>query len=552
MVSETSLPLGMTRCTKRCVEFGSVSVGGCEEDSAGDGRVGGVRVLAAWFGDADDVSQRRDITREVLGLLAQYGPGVEVSATTALWGDPACFRVKRLEVTYEYDWLTPEERGALEALQRRANEKAQSAADLEELVSRLGNALLAAVGHSAFPCVGSRRDAVDVVGAAVSDDSIVSLRACGGNVVAGDNIIAASSDAGCGGAEGVVAASDESRSTPLVNVADTVASNAGVVTDGKCPEAKVAATAGYGDSSSSVAAQAPECTPSTQATSSSSRPPSPLGCTSPRWKCLGFQSCDPRTDLRTGRLAVEALIYLADSYPEVAKQMVVEAQSDRLDYPFAVASINVTQLLARYLRLISDGGNFSNGLASASWQAPQQVVRRFSRLLVRRDGEGEIDDRHIDPFGEFHAAAMVRLHASWRATKEMDPRTTVMNFPSALDEMMNASHEFCVSCPLRSALEFRTLATFGCAAPTPALQPGSPTKHPGSPASLCLGRGHLATQALSHQEDPQDGTLLATVGRGARAFSDAAGVAGTYLRGILAGPLVPVPSPEQRGIGRVA
>eukprot|EP00435_Cladocopium_sp_Y103_P074018 s155_g46.t1 len=81
---------------------------------------------------------------------------------------------------------------------------------------------------------------------------------------------------------------------------------------------------------------------------------SSLGSTSPRWRQLGFQSSDPRSDLRTGILALDCLVYMAEKYPLATSQMIREAQSNGIDYPFAVASINVTQHLARYFHLVKD------------------------------------------------------------------------------------------------------------------------------------------------------------------------------------------------------
>lgn len=346
--SRIALPgptLGVDCCTEWCWEYGSVVLNPVYEEPG----VGELRVTSAWFGDPGDPLRRRDITAEVRELLADApGQPAEVTATTHLWGDPAPLRVKLLKVTYERLWLTLDERGALEVLQRRAFQKLQGAHDLEELLRRLGNALLSA-------------------------------------------------------------------SSPVA------------------PQ-----TAVEGDGTATTA-ESPRGEPSVSAVSA------PIGRTSPRWRQLGFQSSDPCADLRTGRLALEALLHLAERYPLATGQMVRESQSDGLDYPFALANINVTQVLARYLGLTAECPSGADG---ASPTAPRHVVRRFARLLLRKDSA------YPDPFGELHAAVLAHLHTAWRLRKVRDPSMTVMDFGPALGETLGVVHRFCSEARLESAAEF--------------------------------------------------------------------------------------------------
>jgi len=178
----------------------------------------------------------------------------------------------------------------------------------------------------------------------------------------------------------------------------------------------------------------------------------PLGRTSPRWKLLGFQNDDPRTDLRTGRLALECLVYLAERYPDAALRMVREAQADGVDYPFAVASINVTHHLARFLGLACDG---------ESCAAPRRVLKRFAKLLVAAAASASGGAAVVDPFAELHVAAMQRLHMAWSARKAKDPGITVMDFEPCMRELVTAVQVFCGSAPLASVAEFRALADGG-------------------------------------------------------------------------------------------
>lgn len=368
-------PLGVRRQTLKCWEYGAL-VFGADQESATESMDGAhqIQLVSASWGDPENEKYREDITRQVHEFFeqefsAEYAIGavpelrrIEVPALTRVWGDPARFRMKQLAITYEYVWLDRAERAALEALERRVSEKAQSAVDLEELLQRLGNALLGAAGGPAS--AGARRP--------------VSL---------------------------------EPSSPP---------------------------PAAHGTSASSPSPEKPPVS-------------APLGSTSPRWRQLGFQSSNPRTDLRTGRLALEALVYLAEKYPMETGLMVREAQSDGIDYPFAVASINITQQLARYLGLAGEGAVCGEG--SRKNAAPLRVVRRFAHMLI----DADTNNSAVDPFGELHVAVMERLHAAWRARKRDDPTLTVMDFSPALDETLAALHAFLLGAELNSPAEFRSL-----------------------------------------------------------------------------------------------
>mmetsp|Transcript_47317 Transcript_47317/g.133461 ORF Transcript_47317/g.133461 Transcript_47317/m.133461 type:complete len:405 (+) Transcript_47317:90-1304(+) len=392
--------LGVDRCTVRCWEYGTVMLGP-EEQAGGSVPSGDISVVLAWFGDPEDASQRCDVTRQMQELLESSGapPGcaAEVPATTRLWGDPARFRMKQLEVTFDHTWLSADERGALGALQRRVSEKAQKAPELEDLLCRLSDALMGALCRSV--------------------------------------------------------------------------------------------------------------------TVSEAMPSAPLGRTSPRWRQLGFQSSDPRTDLRTGKLALEALVYLAERYPLAAGQMVREAQSDGIDYPFAVASINVTQLLARYLGL---AGDITSTARSGGHVAPRRVVQRFARLLLNTEATG------VDTFGELHAAVMARLHAAWRARKVDDPELTIMDFPPALDETLAAVHAFCLSAALESAGEFRILSG------------GGEDEH-----AVSTDVGEPASYGILH----------ASVRRSVKSVAETAGILGTYIQGVFGEHWDARPSAEREAPG---
>ncbi|CAE6940179.1 elmoC [Symbiodinium natans] len=387
--------LGVERRTIRCWEYGSVFIpdeDGCDEDPKTGilAPLGSVQVVLAWFGDASDESLRNDITDEVQRMLSSSQRSA-VPAMARLWGDPAKFRLKQLEVTYEQDWLGHERREALLALKARANEKAQEASELESLLQRLSVALVA---------------------------------------------------------------SAQSRPCPVESIAG-------------------------------------------------------FGSTSPRWRQLGFQSCDPRTDLRTGILALDCLVHMAERYPLATSQMVREAQSDGIDYPFAVASINITQHLARYLQLVKDGLGCP-GMDVAS----NRVVHRFSRLLLssrqRLDNQSKCKEPSIEPFCELHAAVMSRLHSNWRGRKQEDPNITVMQFGPIMEETLAAACAFCKQTPMETASEFRALASVAQEAPR-------------VPRSAAVG-----------EEESEDFSNLAdSVQQTVQKFSETASIFGTYLHGVI-------------------
>lgn len=389
-LSPWSASLGVERQVETCFEYGSLVLSCADYEE--------IRIVSAWFGHAKDSSLRTNITQDVCVLLSSAGlaagsiadgvprlvVSVDVGASTKLWGDPALFCLKRLEVIYDLIWLGDEEALALSILRKRVNDKALAAPNLEELLCRLASSLLGT-------------DTIDACEAA-------------------------------------------------------------------------------------------------------------SGRKSPRWKVLGFQSCDPRTDLRTGRLALEALVYLAERYPLAAGQMVAEANQDWIDYPFAVASINMTQLLARYLGLVTCGS--CAGSAVRNHVAPRRVVRAFAKLLLHKDSSG------TEAFGELHAAAMARLHTTWRVLRTADPTLTIMDFRQALDATMCVVNAFFLSRVLSDALDFRGISQFDM--PVAQLPPVEEVEEESIMTSASAASASLRAVATS--------------------FSEAAGTVGDYFSGCQTSP----------------
>eukprot|EP00418_Pyrodinium_bahamense_P029508 CAMPEP_0179138166 /NCGR_PEP_ID=MMETSP0796-20121207/65966_1 /TAXON_ID=73915 /ORGANISM="Pyrodinium bahamense, Strain pbaha01" /LENGTH=285 /DNA_ID=CAMNT_0020837421 /DNA_START=32 /DNA_END=889 /DNA_ORIENTATION=- len=168
----------------------------------------------------------------------------------------------------------------------------------------------------------------------------------------------------------------------------------------------------------------------------------PWAAVSPRWKHLGFQSADPRTDFRTGILAVDNLVHLCEAHSPEAEQMCAEASSESMRYPFAVASINLTQLLAWYLLLIPGPSILGQDTGIEPLDDPMQL-HAFARLCV-----------HGDAFGELHSNAMIRLHLAWHEGKVEDPGASVAIFAKGLQDTLAAVDAFIRTSPLESTREF--------------------------------------------------------------------------------------------------
>ncbi|XP_022588864.2 uncharacterized protein LOC34621242 [Cyclospora cayetanensis] len=101
----------------------------------------------------------------------------------------------------------------------------------------------------------------------------------------------------------------------------------------------------------------------------------------PRWKEIGFQSEDPRRDFRGGGLfALQNLCFFRAFFP--TEFVGIARRSYSAGFPMAAAFINVTHMLAGYLRLTD-----SVGLGAGEPLASRRALRHFARLcLAAEDG----------------------------------------------------------------------------------------------------------------------------------------------------------------------
>ncbi|XP_034225327.1 ELMO domain-containing protein A isoform X4 [Prunus dulcis] len=75
------------------------------------------------------------------------------------------------------------------------------------------------------------------------------------------------------------------------------------------------------------------------------------------WKQMGWQGSDPSTDFRGGGfISLENLIFFAQQYPESFQRLLHKQDGTRAEweYPFAVAGINISFVLAHMLDLQSE------------------------------------------------------------------------------------------------------------------------------------------------------------------------------------------------------
>ncbi|KAG7960285.1 hypothetical protein I3843_10G115800 [Carya illinoinensis] len=125
------------------------------------------------------------------------------------------------------------------------------------------------------------------------------------------------------------------------------------------------------------------------------------------WKEMGWQGPDPSTDFRGGGfISLENLIFFAQKYPESFQRLLHKQDGTRAEweYPFAVAGINISFLLAQMLDLQSGKPTSLAGI-------------RFLELL----GEDEM------AFDNLYCVAFQMLDAQWLAK-----RASYMDFNDVL------------------------------------------------------------------------------------------------------------------------
>ena len=157
-------------------------------------------------------------------------------------------------------------------------------------------------------------------------------------------------------------------------------------------------------------------------------PDSEMQLPSERWKDLGFQGADPRTDLRgcgiTGLVHLErALLSHRAALDEALCGSVTSPEASPLSaFPLAIASINCSAMLLSYLHVAPKlAVSFAPGAARVG--ASQATLHGFLSLGVVPEEVEDADDdaeararvvRLERSLEVMHARLLLRLASSWR------------------------------------------------------------------------------------------------------------------------------------------
>lgn len=132
-----------------------------------------------------------------------------------------------------------------------------------------------------------------------------------------------------------------------------------------------------------------------------------------RWTDMGWQQRDPSSDIRGGGLiALENLIYLAQRDSELFQKLRHKTEGERAqsEYPFAVAGVNLTFMLADVLELRRKDGELPAKAAG----------RAFVGLL----------EDHSDAFELVYCLVFEVLDRVW-----LEMRAEYMDFPAVLQRV---------------------------------------------------------------------------------------------------------------------
>lgn len=119
----------------------------------------------------------------------------------------------------------------------------------------------------------------------------------------------------------------------------------------------------------------------------------------PRWRRLGFQSSNPRTDIRTGVHALLAIEFMSRRYTSEFQTIVREASSPESEYPFAASCVSLAFSLIVFFKLNKRTAVNPSGSPSGSRLAVKQFVRNCMK--------------YKDSFNELFSNVAIRTHREW-------------------------------------------------------------------------------------------------------------------------------------------
>lgn len=191
-------------------------------------------------------------------------------------------------------------------------------------------------------------------------------------------------------------------------------------------------------------------------------PDEPLGFGEPgdHWRRLGFQSANPYSDVRGGRICLQQLHYLATQYPATLQKLAFEAQDPY--YPFACACFNVTQLLVVFFHL------HSSPCASPVPGAPTANCKQLQNFIalcqatkttkLARHAELQPPGRMV--LNDLFCALVEGLHSAWRGISS-EHVVSLRDFPCVLLEV-HKMHAAFWSQPVASPRNFMALTRRPC------------------------------------------------------------------------------------------
>jgi hypothetical protein len=149
-----------------------------------------------------------------------------------------------------------------------------------------------------------------------------------------------------------------------------------------------------------------------------------------RWTKLGFQSANPRTDVRSGSFALEQLYFIASHYPERTRQLA--KQAEELDYPFAVCCFNVSHLSTVFFDLLEVE---TVGPVPNAELATREQLKNFLRLCrICPHGARTVID-------ELFFVLVEKLHEIWKELRA-EKNCNLMDFPEAMRKVYNVQAKF--------------------------------------------------------------------------------------------------------------
>lgn len=173
------------------------------------------------------------------------------------------------------------------------------------------------------------------------------------------------------------------------------------------------------------------------------------------WKRLGFQSADPRTDVRTGRFVLDQFHYLAVMYPQSLQRLAKEAED--LEYFLAISCFNLTHMILVFFGLINVA---TVSPVPGAKPATRKQLLNFLGLCCRSPHSP------ATVLNELFVSLVERLNSTWRLMRATQQCNVMQHFQEALHGVFVANAA-CWDFPREAVDDFQiALAMPHCAVPS--------------------------------------------------------------------------------------